>query len=107
MLLLLLTVFAIVVVSVVMGLVKFGPLEWRDNARSVFKTYSLWLGVLGTALTGFLASFPQYALDVWNAMPQEFKSWIPPQYMPAVGSFFFVLSMVSKFIAQKKLTKDE
>lgn len=107
MVLLLLIVFAIVAAVVVMGLVKFGPLEWREDATRVFKTYSLWLGVLGTALSGFLASFPQYAIDIWNGLPQEFKNWIPPQYMPMVGCLIFILSMLSKFIAQKKLDKKD
>lgn len=99
--------FALALIVAVALLVKFGPWEYTQNSRRIWKTYSLWLGVIGTAITGFLASFPQYALDIWNAMPQEFKSWIPPQYMPAVGSFFFVMSMVSKFIAQKRLERKD
>lgn len=96
-------IFAIVLVIVVVLLVKFGPLEYVEHAKLLWKTFSLWLGIAGTTVTGYLITFPQQAIDMWNQLPPDIKSFIPPRYMPLIGVALYVVGMVSKFIAQKKL----
>jgi len=70
------------------------------------KFWSTRLGVIGTAVTTVLITNPNLANDLWNGLPSEIKSTIPPQYMPLIGIAIFVVSMAAKFIVQDSLRKE-
>lgn len=72
-----------------------------------YKFWSVQLGLLGALIVSTLTAYPTLALDLWAMMPQEFKSLIPPSYMPLIGVVIFFFSMVSKFIVQSNLPKKE
>lgn len=71
--------------------------------RLIFKQWSFWLGVVGTALTSALLALPDFALQVWLMMPADLKATIPEQYTPFIGVGVFVLALVAKFVRQAKL----
>lgn len=80
---------------------------WRfktvDEIKVWWKLWSIRLGALGTVITSWLVAFPDQALNMWAMMPYEVRQYIPAQYMPMIGIFMFVLSMLSRFIKQKNL----
>lgn len=65
-----------------------------DDIGNYFKFNSVRLGLIG-----ILTSFP----DVWNVFPAEFKALIPAQYLPHVGVFFFVCSLIARGVKQNGL----
>lgn len=73
------------------------------NWRKLHKAWSVRLGVVATALTSALIAFPELAMQVWQWLPGEFKTFLPEQYMPLVGVVLFVLSLLAKFIEQQSL----
>lgn len=76
-----------------------------EGWRKWYKFWSVQLGILGALIVSTLTANPTLALDLWGMMPQEFKSLIPPNYMPLIGVVIFFFSMVSKFIVQSNLPK--
>ncbi len=71
--------------------------------RLIFKQWSFWLGVVGTALTSALLALPDLALQVWLMMPADLKATIPEHYTPFIGVGVFVLGLIAKFVRQAKL----
>ena len=77
-----------------------------DGWRKWYKFWSTRLGIIGTAIASVLIASPNLALDLWSNLPAEFKALIPPNYMPMIGVALFIVSMISKFIVQEKLTQE-
>lgn len=76
-----------------------------DGWKAWYKFWSVQLGLLGALIVSTLTAYPTLAIDLWAMMPQEFKSLIPPNYMPLIGVAIFFLSMISKFIVQSNIPK--
>lgn len=74
-----------------------------DHWRLIWRTWSFWLGAVGTALTSLLLASPDLALQVWAMMPDDLKATIPARYTPFIGVGIFALSLVAKFVKQAKL----
>lgn len=77
-----------------------------EGWRKWYKFWSTRLGVIGATITTALVANPNLAYDLWNGLPSEIKSTIPPQYMPLIGVAIFVVSMVAKFVVQDSLRKE-
>lgn len=71
--------------------------------RLIFKQWSFWLGLAGTALTSALLALPDLALQVWLMMPPDLKATIPERYTPFIGVGVFALGLIAKFVRQAKL----
>ena len=78
-------------------------LELIEDWRNFWRFWSVRLGVIGSALTGFLVAFPDQALQAWALLPADLKAFLPEQYMPLVGVAIFVLSLIARAIKQTKL----
>ncbi len=76
-----------------------------EDAKVWWKLWSIRLGALGTALTTLLIASPDAMLFAWNLLPMDLRASIPPQYVPLIGVFIFVMSMAARLIKQEKLTK--
>lgn len=76
--------------------------EWRK----CHKMWSIRLGVLGSAIIGFVTAFPDAAVQAWNLVPGELKAFIPEQYLPLVGVAVFVASLLARLVRQSDLHKD-
>lgn len=74
-----------------------------EDWRNFWRFWSVRLGVIGSALTGWLVAFPDQALQVWALLPADLKAYLPEQYMPLVGVAIFVLSLIARAIKQTKL----
>lgn len=78
-------------------------LELIEDWRNFWRFWSVRLGVIGSALTGWLVAFPDQALQAWALLPADLKAYLPERYMPLVGVAIFVLSLIARAIKQKKL----
>lgn len=74
--------------------------DWRKLA---WKFWSIKLGTIGTTLTSILILWPDSALYLWGAMPEEVKNMLPPEYVPMIGVVIFALSMFARLVKQQKL----
>lgn len=99
-------IYTIVVLAVVVTLLlirKFTTLEFVSHAKLLFKTWSVWLAAIGSTLSAWVQSFPQSALDAWNVLPPDIKSFIPPNYLGMVGAFMVAMGIIAQFVRQRKL----
>lgn len=78
-------------------------LELIEDWRNFWRFWSVRLGVIGSALTGWLVAFPDQALQAWALLPADLKAYLPERYMPLVGVAIFVLSLIARAIKQTKL----
>lgn len=81
--------------------------ELIEDWRNFWRFWSVRLGVIGSALTGYLVAFPDQALQAWAMLPADLKAYLPERYMPLVGVAIFVLSMIARVIKQSKLQPKE
>lgn len=77
--------------------------EWK----SAYKMWSVRLGVLGSSIVGFVTVFPDQAIQAWNVIPPELKTFIPAQYLPMIGVAIYGASLIARVIHQPSLTKDK
>ena len=78
-------------------------LELIEDWHNFWRFWSVRLGIIGSALTGFLVAFPDQALQVWAMLPADLKAYLPERYMPLVGVSIFVLSLIAHAVKQTKL----
>lgn len=74
-----------------------------EDWRNFWRFWSVRLGVIGSALTGWLIAFPDQALQAWALLPADLKAYLPERYMPLVGVAIFVMSLIARAIKQTKL----
>lgn len=91
------------VVIVVLLIRKYTSLEFVAHAKLLFKAYSVWLASVGSALSAWVQSFPQNALDAWNVLPADIKSFLPQNYLGMIGAFMVAMGVIAQFVRQKKL----
>lgn len=77
-------------------------LKLTDDIRVWWRLWSIRLGILGTTLAGAAVAFPDMALQAWAGLPYEVRQLIPEQFMPMIGIALFVLSMLARFVKQRK-----
>lgn len=80
--------------------------QFVEAAKVWWKLWSIRLGALGSIVVSVLVMFPDKALEMWAIMPEQFKSFIPPEYMPLAGVIIYVIGMFARFVKQHKLDKD-
>lgn len=100
-------IFIICVVMAITGVllaVRLGLLEFVSGKRALFKTWSVWLGSLGAALSALIQAFPDAALQAWNTLPADVKSMLPEHYVGIAAAFLIAMAVLSQFIRQKNLT---
>lgn len=75
--------------------------ELIPNWRRAPRLWSVQLSVAGSAITAALVALPEAALWAWNVMPHDWKSAVPPDYMPLVGVAFMLLAPIARVIKQQ------
>lgn len=70
-----------------------------------WKMYSSWSSIIGTTLISLSTIDPQSMFNIWNSIPPDIKSFIPPKFVQLIGISLVMISFVSGFIRQKKLTE--
>lgn len=75
--------------------------EWRHG----LKLWSVRLQLIGLALLGFFAQFPDVALDAWNMLPADIKALLPETFVRWFGFVFLVASPIARFIKQSNIVR--
>ncbi|MBE5254530.1 hypothetical protein [Mixta mediterraneensis] len=99
-------IFLAVVLVVIIGVLlirKYSSVEFVSHAKLLFKAWSVWLASLGSALSAWVQSFPDAALNGWNMLPPDIKSFLPQNYLGMIGAFMVAMAVISQFVRQKKL----
>lgn len=99
----------ILLIVTVILLQRFTTLEFVSHAKLLFRTWSVWLGSLGSALSAWAQSFPDAAMTGWQTLPEDIKSYLPQNYLGFVGAFMVAMAVIAQFVRQKNLVqrKDE
>lgn len=99
-------IWLFVILTTVVGVLlirKYTTLEFVEHARLLFKTWSVWLTSLGSAISAWVQSFPDAALNAWNILPPDIKSFLPQQYLGYIGAFMVAMGVIAQFVRQRKL----
>ncbi|MGG6193040.1 hypothetical protein ACQV2B_02935 [Pantoea allii] len=99
-------IWLLVVVTFVISLLlirKYTSVEFVAHAKLLFKAWSVWLASIGSMLSAWVQSFPQNALDAWNTLPPDIKSFLPQNYLGLIGAFMVAMGVIAQFVRQKKL----
>jgi H+/Cl- antiporter ClcA len=104
-------VLATVILTAVLAVFLFNKffakesLELVDDWKNWKKEWSTWLAGIGAAIVGVFIAAPSTLLDLWNMLPFDIKSSIPPQYLQLIGLALVIISIPAKIIKQKKLDR--
>ena len=71
-----------------------------SNWKKCYKFWSVKLALLGSIITSVFITLPESALYIWNNFPEDLKQAIPKEYIPLIGVFVFVLSIVGRVLKQ-------
>lgn len=85
---------------------RLTSVEFVSHARLLFKAWSVWLASIGSMLSAWVQSFPQAAIDAWNVLPPDIKSYLPQNYLGLIGAFMVAMGVIAQFIRQKKITEE-
>lgn len=99
-------IWLFVILTTVVGVLlirKYTTLEFVEHAKLLFKTWSVWLTSLGSAISAWVQSFPDAALNAWNILPPDIKSFLPQQYLGYIGAFMVAMGVIAQFVRQRKL----
>lgn len=99
-------IWLLIILTIVVGVLlirKYTTLEFVEHAKLLFKTWSVWLASLGSAISAWVQSFPDAALNAWNVLPPDIKSFLPQQYLGYIGAFMVAMGVIAQFVRQRKL----
>lgn len=102
-------IFLIVALSAIVALLllqRYTKLEFVNHARLLFKTWSIWLGTLGTTMTAIFMAVPDAAITAWSYLPEDVKAGLPPRVVSFIGPFLMVMGLLSQFVKQRKLANE-
>ncbi|WP_414147365.1 hypothetical protein ACMGGR_16575 [Erwinia sp. BNK-24-b] len=94
-------------IIILLLLQRFTTLQFVAHAKLLFKTWSVWLASLGSALSAWAQSFPQSALDAWNGMPEDIKGFLPHNFLGMLGAFMVAMGVMAQFVRQKSLAQQK
>ncbi|WP_289365918.1 hypothetical protein [Pantoea stewartii] len=99
-------IWLLIVVAIIIALLlirKYSSVEFVAHAKLLFKAWSVWLASVGSMLSAWVQSFPQNALDAWNSLPPDIKSFLPQNYLGLIGAFMVAMGVIAQFVRQDKL----
>lgn len=100
---LLFLVAVLLAIILLLLLQRFTTLQFVAHARLLFKTWSVWLASVGSALSAWAQSFPQSAVDAWASLPEDIKSFLPHNFLGMLGAFMVAMGVMAQFVRQKNL----
>lgn len=104
------TVWLLIVLIAIIGVLlvrKYSSVEFVAHAKLLFKTWSVWLASIGSALGAWVQSFPDAAMNAWNILPLDVKSVLPQNYLGFIGAFMVAMAVISQFVRQKRLVSQK
>lgn len=84
---------------------RYSALEFVHHANLLFKTWSVWLASLGSAISAWVQSFPDSAMRAWQLLPPDVKAIIPQNYLGMIGAFMVAMAVIAQFIRQPALAE--
>lgn len=78
-------------------------LKLIDNANLVIKKWSFIFNSIGTVALAYLTLAPDAIITMYNALPDELKSYIPVKYSLYVTLTLYILGLISQYVKQQKL----
>ncbi|NIY47286.1 hypothetical protein [Cedecea colo] len=98
-------VIVLIAILAVLLIRKYSSLEFVAHAKLLFKAWSVWLASIGSALSAWVQSFPDAAMNGWNMLPPDIKSFLPQNYLGFIGAFMVAMAVISQFVRQKRLVE--
>jgi len=74
-----------------------------DDWKKFWRFKSIQFGVIGAALSSIFLAMPEAAIYAWAAMPEDIKSFLPPEVIKFTGIGILFLSFVARIVKQPKL----
>lgn len=75
--------------------------------REALKFWSVRIAIINAALLTFITTFPDAALQAWLALPAEFKTFIPPDYLQVISIVLLFVGMIARIVKQSKVKTEE
>jgi hypothetical protein len=75
--------------------------------RLFWKFWSVRISTFGVLVGGYFLEFPQHAIDIWNALPVDFKAVVPPKFVQWASYAIIAIGILSRGIHQPKLNQPE
>ena len=85
---------------------RYTTLEFVSHAKLLWKTWSIWLGTAGTALSAAFYAFPDAAIAAWAYLPDDVKATLDPAVVKLIGPFLMFMALMSQFVKQRKLAAE-
>lgn len=82
---------------------KYTSVEFVEHARLLWKTWSVWLGSMGAVIGAAVLQFPDAALNAWNMLPPDLKTFVPPHILSYISPTLMALAVAAQYIRQPKL----
>jgi hypothetical protein len=101
-----LLIIILVTLAFIVGLLlirKYTSVEFVAHARLLWRTWSVWLGSIGAVIGAALLQFPDAALNAWNMLPPDLKSYVPPHILSYISPTLMGLAVAAQYIRQPKL----
>lgn len=76
-----------------------------NNAKDWWRFWSIRFNAAGIAVLTFAQFDPVQTLGVWNMMPGSVRAALPANLLTIIGMGLFALSMLSRVIDQRKVSK--
>lgn len=80
---------------------RLKPIE--GARRNWWRLWSIRLNLIGGLLLTAFMTWPEFALTLWNMMPDEVKALVPDRFILAIPLALFALSVIARLIRQEKL----
>ena len=77
--------------------------ELIDGWKKSTKLWSMRFSLVGTALMSLFVAWPDSALYLWAAMPEEVRSMIPDRFVSVIALFIFGMSSISRIVKQRPI----
>ena len=78
-------------------------LELIEDWKKAYKLWCTWINVIGATIMGWFLMWPDSVMQIWAAMPDEAKAFLPQNIVPLIAMILFVGSTIARIVKQKKL----
>lgn len=76
-----------------------------DNWKMSWRMWSVRLSSFGAAVMGLFVYFPEWTLNLFNAMPRDVRDKLPDNLALIIAMVVFVGTAIARIVKQEKLDK--
>ena len=74
--------------------------ELVEDSRDWWKWVSMHFAMLGAGLSAFFTVWPDSAYQIWLAMPEPVKAYLPENVATLITGLVFALTMIGRMVKQ-------